>query len=75
MKHPPSPSPPYWFWFAAVAGLALLASLTIAARHSAVADDHASWPAGGLHAVAGLAPLALPAIPGIESASNGGKTQ
>lgn len=42
MKHPPSPSPPYWFWFAAVAGLALLASLTIAARHSAVADDHAS---------------------------------
>lgn len=31
MKHTPPPPPPRWFWFAAVAGLALLASLTIAA--------------------------------------------
>lgn len=29
MQHPPPP--PRWLWFAAVAGLALLASLTIAA--------------------------------------------
>ena len=33
MKHTPPPPPPRWFWFAAVAGLALLASLTIAAGH------------------------------------------
>jgi hypothetical protein len=31
MKHTSPPPPPRWFWFAAVAGLALLASLTIAA--------------------------------------------
>jgi hypothetical protein len=31
MKPTPPPPPPRWFWFAAVAGLALLASLTIAA--------------------------------------------
>ena len=29
MKNTPPPPPPRWFWFAAVAGLALLASLTI----------------------------------------------
>ncbi len=33
MKHTPLPPPPRWFWFAAVAGPALLASLTIAAGH------------------------------------------
>lgn len=31
MKSTPPPPPPRWFWFIAVAGLALLASLTIAA--------------------------------------------
>lgn len=31
MKPPPTPPPPRWLWFAAVAGLALLASLTVAA--------------------------------------------
>ena len=31
MLHPPPP--PHWLWFAAVAGLAVLASLTIASGH------------------------------------------
>lgn len=43
MKHTPPPTPPRWFWFAAVSGLALLASLTIAAGRD---------PPGGAQALA-----------------------
>lgn len=56
MNHTPPPPAPRWLWFAAVAGLALLASLTIAAgrdpptgsqastepTHSTSTDDHSS---------------------------------
>jgi hypothetical protein len=45
MKHTPPPPPPRWLWFAAVAGLALLASLTIAAGRD---------PTGGAQALTDL---------------------
>ena len=33
MSHTPPPPPPRWLWFAAIAGLASLASLTLSAGH------------------------------------------
>lgn len=41
MNPTPPPPPPRWLWFAAVAGLALLASLTIAAGRDPPAGTQA----------------------------------
>lgn len=50
MKNTPPPPPPRWYWFAAVAGLALLASLMIAAGRDPPGSQAPTEPARGTSA-------------------------